>query len=118
MGLGIGAGIEAIDPNLAISAALLPSVKPLLEGDGFCRPEQWINGGEVTAGSGAVAIPLGQGASGHVCVMYRQFFRSHPLPCTEGHGLKEKPRPHWLGWARYLRWHSSGPTQMEGSALR
>lgn len=60
MGLGIGAGIEAIDPNLAISAALLPSVKPLLEGDGFCRPEQWINGGEVTAGYGAVAIPSGR----------------------------------------------------------
>lgn len=60
MGLGIGAGIEAIDPNLAISAALLPSVKPLLEGDGFCRPEQWINGGEVTAGYSTVAIPLGR----------------------------------------------------------
>ncbi|ROL44895.1 hypothetical protein DPX16_9107 [Anabarilius grahami] len=60
MGLGIGAGIEAIDPNPAISAALLPSVKPLLEGDGFCRPEQWINGGEVTAGSSAVAIPSGR----------------------------------------------------------
>lgn len=60
MGLGIGAGIEAIDPNLAISMAFLPYVKPLLEGDGFCRQEQWINGGEVTVGSSAVAIPLGR----------------------------------------------------------
>lgn len=78
MGLGTGAGIEAIDPYPAISAALLPSVKPLLEGDGFCRPEQWINGGEVTAGSSAAAIPLGRVRAceyGHVRVTYRQIFR-------------------------------------------
>lgn len=78
MGLGTGAGIEAIDPYPAISAALLPSVKPLLEGDGFCRAEQWINGREVTAGSNAAAIPLGRVRACeyvHVCVMYRQIFR-------------------------------------------